>query len=68
MSKAATSQRWFSGWRAERRPVQDDPADLGTAWGLDMSMIDHGPEPAVLPVPRRRGWAQRLGLQRKTVA
>jgi len=68
MSKAAPSQRWFSGWRAERRPAPVDPADLGTAWGLDMSMVDSGAEPPALPSPRRRGWAQRLGLQRKPAA
>ncbi len=66
MSKAATSQRWFAGWRAEHRPAQDDPADLGTAWGLDMSMAEHAPEPVVLALPRRPGWVQRLGLQRKS--
>ena len=68
MSKAAPPQRWFSGWRAAPRPVQADPADLGTAFGLDMSMMDSLNEPAALPVPRRPGWAQRLGLQRKPAA
>jgi hypothetical protein len=68
MSKAAPSPRWFAGWRAERQPQQQDAADLGTAWGLDMSMVESTNEPVAPPVPRRRGWAQRLGLQRKPAA
>ena len=68
MSKAAPSQRWFAGWRAERQPQQVDAADLGTAWGLDMSMVEDPHEPAAAPAPRRRGWAQRLWLQRKPAA
>ncbi len=68
MSKAASPQRWFSGWRAAPRPLQDDPADLGTAFGLDMSMMESMSQPAALPVPRRPGWVERLGLTRKPVA
>ena len=62
MNKAAPSPRWFSGWRAAERPVQDDPADLGTAFGLDLSLNEliHEPQP-----PRRRSWMQRLALRRK---
>jgi hypothetical protein len=65
MTKAATPTRWFSAWRPAARVVQDDPADLGTAFGLDMSMIDDAPPPAAVPAERRgSGWAQRLGWRR----
>ncbi len=65
MSKAAHSTRWFSAWRPATRVVQDDPADLGTAFGLDMSMIDDAPAPPPAPAERQTlGWAQRLGLRR----
>jgi hypothetical protein len=34
--------RWFAGWRTDAKPMQDDPADLGTAFGLEMSLNAHG--------------------------
>lgn len=65
MSKTATPARWFSAWRPATRVVQDDPADLGTAFGLDMSLDDAVPAPAAVPAERRStGWAQRLGWRR----
>lgn len=69
MNKAAPSPRWFSGWRAAERPVQDDPADLGTAFGLDLSLNELVHEPA-LPTPSliRRGWVRRLARLRKPAA
>lgn len=61
MIKAASSTRWFSSWRAADRPAQDDPADLGTAFGLDMSLNEliHEP-PQRPPIPARPGWMRRL--------
>ena len=39
MNKIQPWQRWFSGRRATaERPPQDDPADLGTAYGLELSL------------------------------
>jgi hypothetical protein len=64
-TKAVSSQRWFTPWRAVRRPLpDDDPADQGTAFGLDMSMLEIPPEPAAA-TPPRPGWLQRLVLRRR---
>jgi hypothetical protein len=69
MTKAAPTQRWFSGWRAAARPAQVDPADLGTAFGLDLSLNEIVHEPAMAePVERRAGWVQRLARRRKPSA
>jgi hypothetical protein len=46
MNKAVTPTRWFSGWRTADRPMQDDPADLGTAFGLEMSLNETAREAA----------------------
>jgi hypothetical protein len=69
MNKAAPAHRWFAGWRATERPVQDDPADLGTAFGLDMSLNELVHEPPMpAPSARRAGWMQRLAGRSKPQA
>jgi hypothetical protein len=69
MNKAVPSTRWFSGWRARERPEEDDPADLGTAFGLDLSLREliHEPPPPA-PSERRAGWMQRLAGRGKPAA
>jgi hypothetical protein len=44
-----------------------DPADLGTAFGLDLSLneIAHEPPATVGPALSRPGWVGRLILRRK---
>ncbi|MDO9092258.1 MAG: hypothetical protein Q7U99_06465 [Rubrivivax sp.] len=66
MDKATASPRWFSGWRTPVAPAQADPADLGTAYGLDMSLheLQAAPAPAST-VARQPGWMQRLTAGRK---
>jgi hypothetical protein len=78
MNKAVTPSRWFSGWRTAERPMQDDPADLGTAFGLEMSLNEAAREAAAkagrpdnndtptLPSVRQPGLMQRLRSRRKT--
>ena len=60
------THRWFSGWRSAERPAPD-PADFGTAFGLDLSLnelVHAAPaRPAASP---RRGWMQRLAGRVKT--
>lgn len=68
MSKAVNSQRWFAAWRGPSRPAQQDPADLGTAFGLDMSMMDAQHEAPPASAERRPAWVQRLGWRRKPLA
>ncbi len=64
LPKAVAPQRWFARWRAERRWANGtDPADLGTAFGLDLSMMQAAPEPA--PAERRPGWVRRLTTRRR---
>ena len=64
-TKAANPNRWFTGWRSAER-VPQDPADLGTAFGLDMSLDpDWAASPAAAPVARPPGWVQRLTARRR---
>lgn len=65
-SKTALPQRWFASWRPTARPAPDtDPADLGTAFGLDLSMSEPATHPAE-PVERRPGWVQRMTDRRRS--
>jgi len=65
-SNAANPQRWFKSWRSTPRPAPDtDPADLGTAFGLDLSMSE------ILPAPPATGelpadWTWRLAERRRS--
>ncbi len=65
-SNAARSQPWFKSWRATARPAPDtDPADLGTAFGLDLSMGDSDPAPphtGEMPAD----WTWRLAERRRS--
>lgn len=67
MSKAETPQRWFEHWRSSNRPADLDAADLGTAFGLDLSLNElphepHHPTAAARPP----GWLSRLAARRKS--
>lgn len=60
VNKTISPQRWFSAWRLGERPAPDtDPADLGTAFGLDLSLVEISTEPPPA-APRRAGWVRRL--------
>jgi len=39
MNKATPPPAWYAPWRAKPEDA-DDPADLGTCFGLDMSLDD----------------------------
>lgn len=59
---ASTAARLFRWGRPRVRPAAPDPADLGTAFGLDQSLA---PESADAPAaaPARTDWLQRLRLK-----
>lgn len=63
MNKAPTAAPWYAPWR-NARPMEQDPADLGTAFGLDLSLNELYAEPIEEPEPARRGWIQRLARRR----
>lgn len=65
MAKVGTPQRWFTGWRLATRPAPSDPADMGTAFGLELSLFEPSQLPAPRPAARPAGWMQRLGVRRK---
>lgn len=63
MTKAASALRWLDALRSSRRQPQDDPADVGTAFGLDLSLslIERpGSAAGAAPATARKGWLQRL--------
>jgi hypothetical protein len=67
MDKSDAPRRWFGLWRAGEHAPQDDPADLGTAFGLDLSLselCDELPSPPS-PVDGKAGWIQRMTLRRR---
>lgn len=65
MNKAENTHRWFAAWRAPRT-VEDDPADMGTAFGLDLSLnlLPHEADAARKAAPKTN-WVKRLALGRK---
>jgi hypothetical protein len=67
MGMAENTSRWFTPWR-ERAPVQqDDPADMGTAFGLEMTLMPLAAEVADRDgSARKTGWIQRLTERRTT--
>jgi hypothetical protein len=67
MNKAAAPPRWYAPWRAEPR-VEQDAADLGTAFGLDLS-LDEGASALDAPAPRAAGrrWMPRWRTAGKPV-
>ena len=70
MSKDLNPRRWFQGWRAGEAPAKMDPADLGTAFGLDLSLtqLAHDPAPSPAPAARRASWVSRLAGRHKPLA
>lgn len=67
MKKAASPARWYHAWQPRRTEVGDDAADMGTAFGLDMSIPDDIPETtSVTPAARREpGFMARWNNRRK---
>ncbi len=66
MHKPAPPLRWYAPWRGTT--PRDDPADMGTAFGLDLSLAPSadiaGPHGQTGGVPRN-GWVQRWVERRR---
>jgi hypothetical protein len=66
MNKSEKPNRWFAAWRKGERHQEDDPADMGTAFGLDLSLnLLHPEVETPRPAPVRTDWVKRLALRRK---
>jgi len=67
MDKSDAPRRWFGLWRTVERAPEDDPADLGTAFGLDLSLSELGDEQPLpaLPMDGKPGWMQRMTPRRR---
>jgi hypothetical protein len=64
MSKAESNSRWYAPWRQASSGEFDDAADLGTAFGLDLSVASEFAHSAEAPLERtpaapREGWIKR---------
>ncbi len=59
MTTAATPLRSLFTARPRRAPVAVDPADMGTCFGLEMT-LDEPATAAPAPAPVQRSWWQRF--------
>lgn len=57
--KVRSAPRWFSAWRTGRVHAGADAADMGTAFGMEMSLLDPLSDTAA-SAERRPGWGLRL--------
>ncbi len=67
MNKLAPPARWYAPWRTQALAPMD-PADLGTAFGLDLSLQDPGPAERPAAADRPHGWVQRWAARRRARA
>jgi len=70
MNKPASPPRWYQPWRqAEARVPPADPADLGTCFGLELSLsAEPAPTQTTAEATRRGGWMQRFSAKRRAAA
>jgi hypothetical protein len=70
MKKAESPVRWYHAWQTQRAKVDDDAADMGTAFGLDMSIPDDVAEtPSGTTAARHEpGFMARWNNRRKTAS
>ncbi len=72
MTRSNSPAPWYAPWRSEAEPVaSDDPADLGTAYGLDLSLdpLARPSDDAAAATPAAPAtdarWVQRPGTRRR---
>ena len=70
MKKAESPARWYHAWQPQRAEADDDAADMGTAFGLDMSIPDDIAETTSDTAAARRGpgFMARWNNRRKTAS
>lgn len=69
MNKPANPPRWYQPWRRAEIRAQDDPADFGTCFGLELSLLAEAEKAKAKAAPSRRmGWMQRLTSKRRAAA
>jgi hypothetical protein len=65
MNTAIATFRFLGFGRAQRATPVDDPADMGTCFGLDLSLDDvPSPTPGPADPPVSTGWWRRLAGRR----
>lgn len=69
MNKLAKPPRWYQPWRQAEVAAQDDPADFGTCFGLELSLLAEAEQAKAAAAPARRmGWMQRFASKRRAPA
>lgn len=70
MKKAESPARWYHPWQSQRAQDDDDAADMGTAFGLDMSISDEAADAATRTAAAARdpGFLARWTHRRKTAS
>ena len=70
MKKADSPARWYHAWQPRRARGDDDAADMGTAFGLDMSIPDDVAEslPGGPATRRDNGFMARWNNRRKAAS
>lgn len=66
MNKASRTPGLFQRLIARPAPVDLDAADMGTAFGLEISLDQPALPPLAPPAARAPGWMQRLSGRAKT--
>ena len=67
MNKPVPGPRWYAPWRPSETRLADDPADVGTAFGLELTLAAEATsgKASVTSASRRAGWMQRLAARRR---
>jgi hypothetical protein len=68
MNKSTTEPRWYQPWRRPEARALEDPADLGTCFGMEVSLSAQASAVKAVEPPRRLGWVQRLAAKRSRAA
>ena len=67
MNKPVPGPRWYAPWRQSEMCLADDPADVGTAFGLELTLaaMVAPDKAAAASALRRPNWMQRIAARRR---